>query len=177
MSEQVTLFHGTSSNFLRKIMKHGLLPRNKTGTSIYSGKLESAVDRIYLSDVYAVQFGCIAIERISGNLMIAGVNIDVADLDPDTDFMDGGEHRLRFDNGAACLKVTGCASTLKNVMPYRLWVVPKKICDELKDCSMRIETGFRHKAFYKQHLDQLNYALMMSRRYSFKNGEWSDDRW
>jgi hypothetical protein len=153
-------------------MKKGLRPRCKTGISVYSGKLESATDRVYLSDVYAVQFGCIAVQKIGGNLMIVGVRVEESELEPDTDFMDGGEHRLRFDNGAACLKTTGCVSVCKTIMPYRLWVVPKKIRNELEDCSMRIETGFRHTAFHKQHEDQLNYALMMAKRYSFEDGEW-----
>lgn len=171
------LFHGTSDKFLKSIQKHGLVPRGLSGKSTYEGKLESLPDRVYLTDVYAPQFGLIAVDKHGGNLMIVGVKVEESRLLPDSDFEEDGKHHHKFTCGLECLKSTGTASMIGTVQPIKIWCLGKKQTDDIKEkASRRIETGFRHRGFYQMHENQLGYCLMMARK-EWKNlgdNDWVD---
>lgn len=169
------LFHGTSSRFLKPILKHGLRPRKLTGRSTYEGHLESNEELVYLTDVYPLQFAAIAIEKHGGNMLIVSVNVPEEKLLPDTDFTEEGTHYLKLKNGSECLAKTGCVSIAEPVKVEMAWVIPKKLQKEFKNCSTRIATSIRHKGFYKIHQEQLSYFLQMGKRYRNRDGIWTDE--
>lgn len=169
------LFHGTSTVFKQRIMRRGLLPRERTGKSTYEGELISDPKRIYLTDVYAFQFALRAIEKHGGNPLILKACVEDAALEPDTDFAEGGLHSMRFTDALKCLELTGCVSTRKPVSVMSMWVVSKKLWTEISEQgSCRIETGFRHRGFHKIHMDQLGYLLMYSKRFLNRDGYWEE---
>lgn len=171
------LFHGTSDKFLRPIMRKGILPRAQTNRSTYDGDLVSNPDRIYLTDVYPLQFALHAVEKHGGNILVAAVEVNEEILEPDTDFAEGGLASTHFISGLKCLQSTGCISvTSYPLRPHRMWVVSKKLQNDLvAHGSLRIATGFRHQGFYQTHKDQLEYFLMMGKRYTLRNSVWLDE--
>lgn len=168
------LFHGTSDKFLKSILRHGLRPRMDTGKSTYDGELESHAERVYLTDTYALQFGANAVEKHGGRVMVVVCKVDESRIEPDTDFMEGGLHRLRFDNGIECLAQTGCCSVVGQVEVLRVEVLSKKQCSQIS--QSRIETGFRHAAFKPRTVEEMEYHLMLASRYTKRDGGWYNDR-
>jgi hypothetical protein len=167
------LYHGTSTKFLPSIKRHGLRPRGvKDGC--YSGKLASDPERVYLTDTYPVQFGLIAKERHGGNLLVLGIEIDEARIEPDTDFTEGGLHHWKAKDGAECLKRTGCCSVVGSVTVDRAWVLDPRMVLEVEQYGQtRIETGFRHDAFRKATEEQLESLLFFcAKKYTVDDGAW-----
>jgi hypothetical protein len=171
------LFHGTTTKFRPQLLKKGLLPRSKTGRSSYEGKLESDPMRVYLTDIYALSFGINSVKKHGGNLMVARVPIEPERLEPDTDFMEGGLHSLKFTDGLECLRNTGCCSVVGPVNPDRLYIFTKKQTVEIAEkASLRIETGVRHHGFRKIHEDQLEYFLVAADTYTFDGECWVNSK-
>lgn len=166
------LFHGTSSKLLKNIMSKGLIPRQDSGVAVYEGELTSSPDRVYLTDTYALEFAKIACNKLGGNILVARVFVDPAEVCPDTDFAEGGLHRMRFEDGLKCLETTGCSCIRRPIMPDKLYVVPKSVAKDRLPEPFRIETGLRHFAFKKVRQENLDLALMSSKQYLFESGEW-----
>lgn len=83
------LYHGTSSRYLKKILKNGLLPRTVTNNSNWDTM--SGDDRVYLTTAYAPYYAIQSCKRKSDKPII--VEIDTNDLDmlnliPDEDYME-----------------------------------------------------------------------------------------
>lgn len=170
------LFHGTSAKFKTPVMRHGLRPRNLTGKSTYEGDLVSAEDRVYLSDVYALAFANLAIAKHGGNIMIAAAKVDDSLILPDTDFTEEGKHRRKFTDGLECLDKTGCVSVVGTVPVFRLWIIGKKHVEEIREkVTLRIETGIRHKGFYQQYQDLLEYYLSEGQRWDWDGEGWRNE--
>lgn len=168
------LFHGTTTKFRRQIERAGaLLPRARTGKSVYSGKLESNPERVYLTDVYAVQFGLMAVEKHGGNLLVCRTIVDESELLPDDDFQASGLHRLKFDDHQwpECLSATGCVSVRGPVRVDRIYVVKGKLLKEFKETEITINTGLMHTALKKRIEDALNYALWSADRFDISPQE------
>jgi hypothetical protein len=170
------LFHGTTTKFMRPIQKAAkLLPRERTGKAIYAGELESKPDRVYLTDVYAVPFGLIAVRQHGGNLLVARAIVDDATLLPDDDFQDGGKHHLRFTDGQweECLKQTGCVSTRVPVEIDRLYIVRGKELRDLLADEVHIHTGMMHRAL-RERMDNYNEnTLFFAVQKTFDGEEWA----
>jgi len=170
MTERIALFHGTSTKLLKSIQKRGLLPRAETGKNNYPKFLESSLDSVYLTDVYALHFAKIAVGAQGGNLLVARVIVDKTALLPDTDFEAGGKSHRRYDTAAACLEDTGCVRVVGTLQPNRLYVIGKKLADEFQ--SAGILTGLRHLAYRERYEAQLNWILQCATQYDYKGGEW-----
>lgn len=82
------LYHGTSSTALTKILKEGIQPRAVT-ESKSMWDIESAPDRVYLSDTYAQYFAICAAGEVSDtdDAVIIKVKVDENLLLPDEDYM------------------------------------------------------------------------------------------
>jgi hypothetical protein len=169
---RLCLFHGTSSKLLKRIMAKGLVPRQVSGVAVYDGELTSSPDRIYLTDTYALEFASIACKKLGGNILVARVFVDPAEVCPDTDFVDGGLHRMRFDDGIKCLESTGCSCIRRPIMPDKLYVIPKAVAKDRIPEGFRIETGLRHVALKKMRQDNLDLVLMSSKQYLLESNEW-----
>ena len=120
------LFHGTSSIFLKCLLKCGLLPRSKTKNSAYEGKLTSSEDRVYLTSVYPLMFGMNAVHKFGGDLLIVQSRVSESRLEPDTDFTDEGLHERKFANWNECLENTGCVCVQGVVRPSRMFLLDAK---------------------------------------------------
>ena len=171
------LFHGTSTKFEKRIMRSRLLqPRKITGESTYDGHLISDENRVYMTNVYAIAFGMLAIEKHGGNILICAAKVDDTRIEPDTDFTDGGRHHLKFTNGLQCLESTGCISVVGDVEVHKMWVIGKKLVDELKkNVQLRIETGIRHKGFFTMYEEVHNYYLNMAKLWAWDSVGWRND--
>lgn len=170
----IVLFHGTSSKFLKQIMRSGICPRGLTGKSTYEEKLISDPERVYFSNVYALGFAAIAVQKHGGNIMVASAKLEIAQLEPDTDFTGDGSHQSKYHDAMQCLEGTGCVCIKKQqVEAQRIYVFGKKDSEEIMSINHRISTGFRHHAFKEQAENVLNYYLMCCpKKYSFNDGEW-----
>jgi hypothetical protein len=84
------LYHGTSARHLHAIQRHGLLPREITGESNWSGDIESKEGFVYLTDAYPVYYAtepAFAEESAPADLLILKVDVDEDRLYPDEDFI------------------------------------------------------------------------------------------
>lgn len=92
------LYHGTSTHYLRDILKDGLQPRNVTGSTQFEHTLESRDDAVYLTTAYPLYYAANSVRNESGLLL---VEVDTAFLDPEL-FMadeDGlAQTRAQWDN-------------------------------------------------------------------------------
>jgi hypothetical protein len=77
------LCHGTSASHLASILKDGLKPR---GENKSEWAVESASDRVYLSDAYAFYFAQNAAKE-GDDLLVVEVDVDLDHLYPDEDFL------------------------------------------------------------------------------------------
>jgi hypothetical protein len=174
----IRLHHGTSSVFLSDILDKGLLPRSKTMNSVYEGERISCEDRVYLTDVYPLRFGVLAIKKYPGDLLIVECQVDEARLEPDTDFTDQGHHESKFTDWKTCLDDTGCVSVRGGVTPCEMILIDPE-CEGIipileQARQMRISFDGRHKDFWKQQAECLREAIShQKRRYLCQDGKWS----
>lgn len=81
------LYHGTSTQFLPRILKEGLLPREVTRmASHWEGDVESKPDLVYLTTAYPVYFAIQACEE-PYNPVVLQVSVSMKSLYPDEDFL------------------------------------------------------------------------------------------
>jgi hypothetical protein len=93
--EEITLYHGTSTELREDILKEGLLPREKTGISNYtlpemwgmSSIFESFSDRVYFAKdpERAKSLGNQATEVHGGEVIVFEAKVNVNNLVPDED--------------------------------------------------------------------------------------------
>ena len=82
----ITLYHGTSSQFLDSILNKGLKPRKETGVSNWSGDEKSLDDRVYLSNKFeAAIIGRQACKKHGGDFVLLEIVISTQNLVPDED--------------------------------------------------------------------------------------------
>lgn len=169
------LFHGTSTRFRTQIMRNGLQPRIATGRSVYAGKeafgkqLESSPDRIYLTDVYPVQFGTLAVQTFGGSVLVLAVDVDESALLPDTDFLHCG-------TGIACLRHAGtCSIITDRIQPVRMYQLAKREIDAVLLDSTYLKTGLVHNAM-RERLEGATHMLLMcaKRRWDWRDGAWDE---
>ena len=82
------LYHGTSSSYLKKILREGLKPRGKRKGNW--GPMASIPEAVYLTNAYAIHFArCCAVGR--GRYCIVEIDVEKADFwnfIPDEDFLE-----------------------------------------------------------------------------------------
>lgn len=157
------LFHGTSTYYKARIAKdHQLKPCGRRRKGNYTGDLTSDPECVYLTDVYAPAFARITVDRKGGRPLILKVEVDESLIEPDTDFIAEGGHRLEFTDGLECLKQTGCCAVRGSVDVIKGFIPYKEIWDQCLEATLRICTGFRHHGFKQQHEDLLNTLLWHS---------------
>lgn len=170
------LFHGTSSIFLKCLLKCGLLPRSKTKNSAYEGKLTSSEDRVYLTSVYPLMFGMNAVHKFGGDLLIVQSRVSESRLEPDTDFTDEGLHERKFANWNECLENTGCVCVQGVVRPSRMFLLDAKsetIAPVLSEASHHWgRIGLQHHANMAEQLHLLGQAMLHGECYVQQKRVW-----
>ena len=168
------LFHGTTSKFKTQIMRHGLRPRDLSGKSVYAdmvvnGKtLESHPGLIYLTDTYAAQFARLATDTYGGGYMVVSVNVNEADLLPDTDF----EHQ---QTGIQCLGYSGtCCIRSERLQPLAIYMLDKRQTDKFFP-DVQIWTGIGHLGMGVGTREHMDYLLMCAKnKWVWDRDEWVD---
>lgn len=176
-SGKIVLLHGTSSRFMRRIMRNGLLPRHQSGNSVYAGEvtqggqdLESNPELVYLTDTYPIAFAGNAVRKYGGNLMVVGVVVSSDDLLPDEDFA----HQC--ENAKQCLHDYGtCAVRPEKIQRLTAFYLPTM--RDLKALVGRgsaneIHAGLKHHAFGPNIRDNTQFILSVAKQYVLRDGEW-----
>jgi len=83
----LTLYHGTSAKYLKKILKDGLQPRCITKNSNYDGDFVSCPDLIYLTDTHPMFYAVRAAEEREEEVLILKVKVYERELFPDEDYV------------------------------------------------------------------------------------------
>ena len=81
------LYHGTSINNAKRIMKEGFKSREICNKSNWKGKYLSQKDFIYLTVCYPFFYGANAGEEENDRAVVIKVEVDEEDLYPDEDFI------------------------------------------------------------------------------------------
>lgn len=81
-----TLYHGTSSGRIERILKDGLLPRSEERVGNWKGDLESHAGYVYLSTWMPMYYAAQAGEK-DDDFAILKVRVKERDLYPDEDFI------------------------------------------------------------------------------------------
>ncbi|HEX2972652.1 MAG TPA: hypothetical protein VHP11_09985 [Tepidisphaeraceae bacterium] len=165
-TKTITLYHGTSSRFLKQIQRDGIQPRGITGKSVYEDELISDAERVYLTDTYAAQFGALAVRKYGGQVLICKVDVPADELLADTDFADC--------DGQQSLQHAGTCSIARGVMPTRMWVVSKNnyrmVFDDFEE--PKVYAGMRHAGCGKGVRQAMQDLLCLGNRHVLRDGEW-----
>lgn len=79
------LYHGTSRKHLESILENGILPTSKSN-NVSNWDLESAKDKVYLSNTYALHYSFCAAQD-DDDAVVIKVDIDEDLMFPDEDFL------------------------------------------------------------------------------------------
>lgn len=98
--ESITLYHGTSTLYKEKIIKEGIIPRNKSKNEGNWEQNPSREDMVYLTDTYPIYFGVSAVKDINKEkVIIYKLKVDTNFLYPDEDFLYFLYKSLREETG------------------------------------------------------------------------------